>query len=770
MGNAQAISYVYPWEWINGPSGAGDYDDAGFIPSGLTYPPQNSWNEALNYGGSAHMRTIVPGNSNGLKSVDWGVTEGLLTGFGTLAAAGPVKLYDMGDGLPPGNTFAPGAFASVKNQPQPYTKWKYNPNVPASMNVCTPATFPNCDMTSMLEGGGEASFFDHKTQTAGRIYAESLDRAYNKAFVSGGIEALRQVNTYEHSTFDPCSQPGFLELLIPLAAGVASVAVFEYYGKPEVTIAAGQQAATLVSVCLFGFVFNYTTGLLEYFNEPTNKHFQRAARFLLYPIGAYGGMLAGDALYEQTSQTAPQNYYQAGGALLGISVLEHTMVVPIARALSSGGALAGILLGTFGFLMRSISTLWCRLTTNPDSCSAMDDTTMQDSRRWDAVSITAMLTLEVCEREGWQKDDPHAQFVFQGLLSGPAMLMAPIPDPNTATTKWDLTIANPLGYTYAGLWQQEGLWNTVSGKFDAAFQRSQNVVGWDGDVSGLADIGNSNLYSCENWDIMREGLQTKSHPLTKHLKANFDAWVGNWKTPEEVGILVQKANNPANIEAMKHIPGWELEDAASLYTPLKVLAPELTAPNKRLDPPPPHEVEHLEVLPFYLDYPAVQLGLQAPYKRLDVPPPHQRPPTLEVLPFVEINDCAVTWRDDIMSGSTRWASFTPQQVQAAIEDVLAAPNCRSCDVEDRGKLEALRLALSASQSLTCTQYTDILQKFGWSPGVVQHAVYTVARTLDCGIPALHSWTQGFLADCTNYEQQGLGFATLPSSITDKWCT
>jgi hypothetical protein len=769
MGNVQVATYELPWNWKNEPPNGigGNYDDAGYIPDGLTYPPQNSWNEALNYGGdNTHMRFNIPNTQ-----FTWGATEGLLTSFGTINQPGGYpQLYDIAQGLPNRSRYVDGEYMSVKQQPKPYSTWKSqcDGDTCTDLPTCTPDTFPNCTMQQMMEAGGEASFFDGKTQNAGRIYADSVNRAYAKAFVGGGIEALQQVNTSEHSTFDPCSGPGLLELLLPLGAAAAGVAIYSYYGKPELTLAAGSQVADAGMIVVFGFMYNYSKGLLEYLNEPSNIHFERAARFLVYPAGIYGGYQLGTVAFNNTSQQGNQTYFQISGAAVGVSLSERWLVMPVSKALSKGSFLGGLLLGGFGFIMRGMSHFWCALTTNQDSCTALDQVEFQDSRRWDAASIAAMLTLEVCEREGWTKDTAEAQFVFRGLLSGPALMTAPMTS-QSAPTIFDQTLANPMGYTYAGRWQQE--FPAHSELQHTRFKRSHNIYGWDGDVAGWGDMGNSNLYSCENWDVMREGLQQNTHPGTKALKRKFDSWIGNWKDPgSPAGVLVAAAKVHANIEAMKHIPGWELEDATNLTFP-DLLKPTLLAGG---------------VAPLSMPD-TLQFGSESGYQSgLRWTPPAELQDTYNVFPIDKLNEiytaplhpvtpydpsyCGQVWAD-MMNGEDAWASFTRLQVRDQLRAALGVTQCAQSDTEDVGKVYVLQLALSAGTDLTCHDFVLYLTQAGWDASTIQHALYTVAQVVQAKIPDLAEWALGFLQECTDYSgMDGSRFDTLPKSITSKWCT
>jgi len=765
MGNVQTITTDYPWEWVNGPIGATNYDEAGYIPPGMTYTPQTSWSEPANYGGNKHMRTVLslPGYGKGnIYDVPWGATEGILTGFGTTNAQGYPQLQDIN--VPYVQTFVDGQFVNVQQQPVPYAQWKYDKAYDPSLNVCTPATFPDCTMKGMVGGGGEVSFYDHKTEAAGRVYFDSLNRAYSRFFLSGGPEALAQVNTVEHSTYDPCSDPSLLERLIPLGAAAAAVAAFSYYGKPELEVFAGSQVAGAATVVVAGFVYNYSTGLLEYVNEPTNIHFERAARWLVYPGAIAAGVYAGNYAYAQTSQQANVAYFDAAAAAVAVYGAERVLVLPIARIISRAGLLAGLLLGAFGYIMRGVSGFWCRMTTSQDSCTDWTKDELLDSRRWDAVSIASKLTLEVCEREGWQKDDPRAEFVFRGLLTGPGLLEAPIGSPHAATM-YDETLVNPLGYLYAGRWLEAKTY--TKRVFGNEFQRSANIVGWDGYVAGWGDQANSNLYSCENWDILREGLQTNTHPGTQNVKHNFDTWIGNWENPEIIGKLIIAANTPGNLDKMKRIPGWELQDATLLNYPdsFKKHPDELQQGASLTHIPLEQGAEELLTLPEQL-YSIFNRALQAP------PPPELRELPVFVGTPVGLDKptdyCAQVWAD-LMGDGTQ----TVQQVHDMLVATLAdSAMCNACDVANRGKLEALRIAIDTG---SCTNMVNYLQSSAlptgaWTQDAIGAAVYWCGQLAQSSNPALAKWATEFNANgCGSAGDDPSGFSSLSTAITNGWC-
>jgi len=600
MGNVNAVIQEYPWNWVEFEGDAGAYDQAGFRPSGLTYAPQQAWSEPENYGGNKHMVTQTDFGDSTRPKWSAGATEGVLKTFGTLGVQDAKYLTDINyiDGLVkqfgPVDYFYDGVYESVQVQPPAYTNWrpdghkKLDPSDPTTYQTCTPRTFPYCTMAPMLASAGEVTFFDGKQMTGGLVYKDSIERAYNNAFVNGGIEALSQVNQTEHSTYDPCDQPSTFEVLFPLLVASGMMGAFGYYGKPELTLVAGPSAASVASVCIFGFGYNLSKGMVEYFHESDNHYYLNAARFLLLPLSAYAGSQLGTQAYTASQNQGDPTYFMIGGAVVGVMIGDKASP-KLAKALEYSSILAAVILGTFGMFTRFITRFFCSLTANYDSCADYEND--PTNRRWDAVSIASMLTLEVCEREGWQKDDARAEFVFRGLLYGPDLMNLPVGEDGLSA--YDQTLVNPLGYIYSGEWKQ-----AFPGTPPTNYQRSNDLVGWDGLVARGGDIANSNMYACENWDLMRRGGQSKSHKGALLVAQNINEWIGSWDTPgTNKGTLVEAANDPTKLAAMKRIPGWELQGVVSLYQPtidtwkpldpLKYIAADPTTPTYPLTPTTP---------------------------------------------------------------------------------------------------------------------------------------------------------------------------------------
>jgi len=706
----------YPWLFVSGPEGQPGYDNAGYVPDGMTYKHQNSYSEAYNYGGNVGMRFFAKlfpdvGNESDYWW-DWGATEGILTSFGTTGNH-YARLYDTNTPAVGLQRWDDGRFASVKRQPAPYATWAFDQFKPTKDQVCTPHTFPNCNMQPMMDAGGEAGFFDHTSRTAGRVYRDSVDRAYTNFFLSDGPESLQQVNTSEHSTFDPCDNPSLIDLLLPVVTGGALVVVYAYYGKPELSLAIGSAYAGYLDFVLFGFGYNLAKGLLEYFSDPDNVYTERAVRILLLPVAAAGGAYAGSLIAQELNADDALPYQVA--LAVGIIMAANKSLIPLLAKIISGSTfVVAIVLNGLNFLLKGFSRWVCQLTANLDSCEAWDDPQngLQDSRRWDSVSVASKLTLEVCEREGWKKDDPRAEFVFRGLLTGPAMQTAATTQENPSN--FAQTLVNPLGFIYAGRWMQQPTvwkWGVMEDPI-TLFSRSQNIIGWDGNVAEWSDQSEANLYSCENWDIMRDNLQQKSSPNALQLKNNFDKWVGNWANPEQPGELVVAAYDPANIVKMYGIPGFEARNST----------PTIPIVSK------PISLDRT-TLPF------------EPQPILKIAPFTSFVPTETALTFLESPAQSCTWwYESLLNGTNYPPTTTIAQYNTMLLQLFASPVFATCDDTSyiKEQLMAVQMVLSG-QFANQTELEAHMQNLGWDSNQITN-----------GVLGLYSFAAGQNAVLANY--------------------
>lgn len=519
MGNATSTP---PWEFVDGPSAA-NYDAHGYVPPGLTYPTQNSWNTARQYPG-----TMEPADGKPPSYMPNG------------AVMSNSALRQFGQRVP----YPPSA-ASALDFP---AAWISQPvwgegNLPfnQSQTLCTPETFPNCDVNAMRQYAPTMQLFDGKTYNAMDMYSLAIDDAYTKGYVGGGFDALQGTNVADTSTYDPCDNPSVIETVVPLTAGIAAGTFASRIILPA--FASGKTVAGFVApvVMTGSFVAGWSLGLAQLRGWGDNSaEYKQAAYAIVISGGAVAGAFVADAV-----SAGP--LVQAGVAG-GVVYLSTTTIPAVELVLERSGFLTGFLFGLVDVISNGMQRFFCGLTTDTFEACA-DKGEHPTGRRWDVASVAGELTDEVCGREGWQRDDPRAEFVFRGLVTGPAMMSAASPG---TYTLFDSQLVNPLGSIY------ENPWQTAFGNANNATNEWQlygTVAGWDGNTSNWADAAGSNLYACQNWDVLRNGAQSNGTPQSAALKDTFDHWIGNDDLETKVGVLVQAAYDPANISKMRHISG-----------------------------------------------------------------------------------------------------------------------------------------------------------------------------------------------------------------------
>ena len=504
------VSAVPPWEVVDGPSAA-NYDEHGFLPAGLTYPTQKSWNTALQYPNSM----LPPGNAP-----IGGMSNSALREFGNW------QNYQRAGS----NTLdAPKAWIS---QPL-WSSYSFS-----TATACTPSTFPNCDMTTMRDAAPTMELYDGKTYNVMDMYSSAIDDAYTKGYVGGGFDALQGVNENDTSTYDPCDNPSVIETVVPLTAAIAAGTFTSRIILP--TFASGKTVAGFVApvVMTGAFVAGWNVALAQFRGWNDNAaQYRQAAYAIVISAGAVGGAFVADAV-----SAGPIVQFGVAGGVVYVST---SMIPAVELFLERSGFLTGFVFGLIDVISNGMQRFVCTLTT--DTYEACEDKGEHPKgRRWDVSSIAGKLTDEVCEREGWSRDDPRAEFVFRGLVTGPGMMTAAGGDIFANQT------ANPMGSIYEAPWE---FWPIGQNPVTRGWTMTGTVAGWDGAQSGWADAAGSNLYACQNWDVLRNGAQSNGTPQSAALKDTFDDWIGNDDLETKVGVLVQAAYDPANISKMRHISG-----------------------------------------------------------------------------------------------------------------------------------------------------------------------------------------------------------------------
>lgn len=510
MGNATSTP---PWEFVDGPSAA-NYDAHGYVPPGLTYPTQNSWNTARQYPGSMQP-------ANGMPPFK----------YGQVMSNSALRQW--------GNRPLNGALDTP-------AKWIAQPNWTTNLDpfnnsatLCTPENFPNCDVDAMRQYAPTMQLFDGKTYNTMDMYSLAIDDAYTHGYAGGGFDAIAAVNENDTSTYDPCDNPSVIETVVPLTAGIAAGTFASRIILPA--FATGKTVAGFVApiVMTGSFVTGWSLGLAQLRGWGDNSaEYRQAAYAIVVSTGVIAGAFVADAV-----SAGPM--VQAGVAG-GVVYLSTTAIPSVELFLERSGFLTGFLFGLVDVISNGMQRFFCSLTTDSFEACA-DKGEHPTGRRWDVATVAGKLTDEVCEREGWSRDDPRAEFVFRGLVTGPSMMSAATPG---TYALYNEQLVNPFGSIYEAPWENAG---PPSGPNEWAIWGQ--VAGWDGAQSGLGNAAGSNLYACQNWDVLRNGAQSNGTPQSAALKDTFDHWIGNDDLETKVGVLVQAAYDPANISKMRHISG-----------------------------------------------------------------------------------------------------------------------------------------------------------------------------------------------------------------------
>lgn len=411
-----------------------------------------------------------------------------------------------------------------------------------SATLCTPDNFPDCDVNAMRQYAPTMQLFDGKTYNAMDMYSLAIDDAYTKGYVGGGFDAIAAVNENDTSTYDPCDNPSVIETVVPLTAGIAAGTFTSRIILP--TFASGKTVAGFVApvVMTGSFVAGWSLGLAQLRGWQDNSaQYKQAAYAIVISGGAVLGAFVADAV-----NAGPM--VQAGVAC-GVVYLSTTAIPGVELVLERSGFLTGFLFGLVDVISNGMQRFFCGLTTDSFEACA-DKGEHPKGRRWDVATVAGKLTDEVCEREGWARDDPRAEFVFRGLVTGPAMMSAAAPG---TYSLFDNQLVNPIGSIYENPWTTTSSTTPTSAPYQWEFFGT--VAGWDGAQSGWKDAAGSNLYACQNWDVLRNGAQSNGTPQSAALKDTFDHWIGNDDLETKVGVLVQAAYDPANISKMRHISG-----------------------------------------------------------------------------------------------------------------------------------------------------------------------------------------------------------------------
>lgn len=565
------FSTVLPWDKTVGPPGDPSYDRQGWIPPGYTQkmdavgeldeaqrlPPTGTWGVDL----SGNVLTECHGNNYGVwqrgNPTQPTIIDKGMTLFGSDRIITPwwfvdnEKKHSSGAGGLTGSIFQTLNNSRAQSLVITPDAWIDDPT------LCTPETYPHCSMQSM-----QAALPAQLTDYSGQVfnpwdkYQQRVADGY-RAFTDPGFEALKLVNEEDLSDYDPCDDPSMFETLFPLVAAIASAVALQKFGTAVAL--ENPQIAAVISVSVPATVFFFSRASIRAYGEDS-WDYRMAVRCSLYPLVWYGAQSVANQLQNSEwaySANLSPNSLQWISFGAGALLLEQ-LVPSIANALRVANV-GRFIFSSFNYAMNAIARFFCLATGGAqEACFAKSGDVLEfpTNRRWDVLSIAGKLTQEVCEREGWERDDPRAEFVFRGLTTGPAMMNAGLTTSHTSSYRQELV--DPLGDIYGGDRQQS---NAPCNKPNPTLYGFDSVWGWDGGSSSILDVANSNVFACQNWDVLRNALQRNPPPdgEATQVKTNFDKWVGNLQNFG--GELVTKADDPNNIFAQYKIPGWRESEA-----------------------------------------------------------------------------------------------------------------------------------------------------------------------------------------------------------------
>lgn len=552
----------------------GNYDYWGYLPqTPLLKPSQHVW--ATYFWPDGQNRMNLNRNTR-TGMYDWpqlyGIPETLLQGVTTqrfeTTATIPLRWANLGgypteDNVYPSVQAGPGNGDGGPNWWPPGTEvinwtaqWvdekKYGGPSPGQLPICNPENFPNCTMRPILHAENIFTDWANQEWKAGELWAQTIDNLYDKFYVNGNVDALSQINTQDTSAYDPCNKPGFLAQIGPILMGWISGGLFQKFLAADLRNTLSNNTMIAWGAGTFFIGYFLMRAALDVFGAEDTNLWWSSTSFAV-PMG----MTIGDYIISKgTANASPQVIYW-------VSVLGSMITIrPIAQRLLSLPAPLSFVLGLIGTIFTFIGDFVCRLTNPiPDACAVGKDSDPKDperlfadARRWDAPSIAAKLTDEICSLEGWDRDDPRAEFAFKAFLTGPAMLDAARPPNSEQMPMWTVRgHGNPLGSIYEPVASQ---WISPNANEIQYGSQADSVAGWDGNVGGYWSIANHNSFACQNWEIMRfdEFAPELQTPEAQYVKDTFTKWIKSVR---------DAANVPGNLihagigRETSAIPNWK---------------------------------------------------------------------------------------------------------------------------------------------------------------------------------------------------------------------
>jgi len=443
--------------------------------------------------------------------------------------------------------------------------------------VCTPENYPVCSMSrfrayapTLYQWQSKPFQGYHDNETGVTTMATEVGDQRNMMnewlhriddmvtqYQSGAFDGLRNVNDSDTRNWDPCSEPGTLETVLPL--GTAAVLVY-LVRLIDLTSLVGAQEETLLqlSAAALGFhvgKFLFAQGRGIWSGDKTEEEELRAAMAndVLFAAASLVAIPVGSFLSDQLSY----NYDWATPRVLEISSAVAAYL--IFRNQFSEWLIEQIRVGGYGAypitfllsLVGQVEKFFCR-AGNWGQQACMDTKRLPYSRYWDVGSLAAMLVDSARDETGWSRDDPRTEFVYRGLLTTPAFLYAGTEE-NEIPGLYHTHLVNPIGLIMPvetdAFPAQTGL-----NRSHWVNWYSANLASWTGDFDVTKfGVGDFHLrYACQNFQVLMEGdektVNTKEEAVDALVASNLKKWVN---------ALVAKAQDPSYLVQQKTIPGLQ---------------------------------------------------------------------------------------------------------------------------------------------------------------------------------------------------------------------
>lgn len=514
VGASADVNWSYP------PPVGRDY--WGVTPTGLQ-PSQHQWSQLYLDGIPPFKSALKPhtyafnGNPKRVTFGIGGQGSDLLQTFGaniaTLTDGGGSYYIDQYQGYFPSGPMYPGA--NTRQWPPPQ----------GDPNVCTPENYPNCNMQiwrdmndkqptpyaqywaqtfTTDQDGNNIQIVNAPTTSQPVDLPKRWEGALNNItqnYLSGGLDALDSVNSKNTSGFDPCQGSGFFEVMLPLFTGAAAVILPNVFGFEIFTLLPKDvKAITDLTLAVVG----YDVGKIAYLGTDTRADRYKEKAATAITVG--GGVLGGELLIQNvfTDVGVATRY----AVLAGTAFLSNRLLYDPVLLLIQPGSLGLTFAGFIFKIFDSISNFFCHLTNW--GYSACDDfKNFPDARKWDVASISAQITDRIAAKEGWGKDDPRREFVFRGLITGPAMLGAaaetPVPgifatNPVNPIGSW-LQVHTRLDHTSAfNTASNTYVENVMTGDY-TSITGNASEQGWWGTQEA------HNRYACNNLEVLLKGIE-----------------------------------------------------------------------------------------------------------------------------------------------------------------------------------------------------------------------------------------------------------------------